>query len=475
MAFEFGFSRWKNIAEVNDTVADFQKIAERYLKLEKSKDSNDRTLARKAWMDISSKYWDVLFAIIDAQTESMPNELVFDDEEKFFINYGFVNDDLTPMKKRTPEMLTERAIPDIFQYQMFSDYIAECWAMIRGLPAPNAVCGHTFDEKIKALLQQLQGAIATSVKEMKCLIRFGSLQASEIDSLVTDLVKYLMPAMKTQMRTKEYRESPDAVKQQMNQDRFRYTEAERVMLLQLSIAQKNEEEPVGIPESEEFLLLHEGIKIIARKIIYVQQEAAKQQRLFDKVAKECSQFSEQMLRKELKARIVKKREYLVVPSKLARCDPSPLAVSSDMEPLTIKIISERVLEFSTLDMDMFAVPRVRMYGIPKIILVPGQGWGSYDWGDHSIIMPAIPVNDINKTVTYGLASFRWDSDEDRVIKNGYENNIKENKGKSIIELSNSFYKDYFIYITKEKKGYRVLPRETSKAFVSMFAPRKEEY
>jgi len=473
MSLDFGFSRWANVVAVKDIVEDTKKIAEKYLKLENSKNSEDRILARKAWQELSSKYWEILYSIIDAQTESMPEELVFDDEEQFFINYGYICDSLTPIKKMSPDMLRKKAIPDIFQFQFFSDFIAECWSIIRGKLPPPAVCGYTLAEKEKLLIDKFHNDVSEAIKEMKRLIRFGSLQSSEIDTLTADLIKYLMTAAKVSMRIKEYREAPEAVRQQMNQDRFRYAEAERVMEIQLSIVQKREEEPVGILEIDEFLTMHENIKILAKKIIYVQQESMKLKKQVERVSKACSQFSDQMLRKELKNMISKKREYMVVPAKLARTDTSPLASGSDMAPLTMDIISERICEYSTMDMDMFRVPRIRMYGVPKVILIPGQGWGSYDWGDNTIIIPAFPVNDIDKTITYALASFRWDSDEDRIIKNGYENNIKENRGKSIIDLCNSFYKDYFIYFTKEKKGYRVLPRETGKAFNSMFAPRKE--
>ena len=475
MSLEFGFSRWDKIAAVNNITEDTKKLGVKYLKLDASKNSEDKILARKAWQELSSKYWDILFTIVDAQTESMPEELVFDEQEQLFINYGYICDSLTPIKKMPPDILKKRAIPDIFQYQMFSDYIAECWAAIRGKYPPAAACGHTLEEKEKLLFDKLSVETETVTNEMRRLIRFGSLKAAEVEGLIADLTKYLMAAMKVNMRVKEYREAQEAVKQQMSQDRFRFSEAERVMEIQLSIVQNNEhEEPVGIPEIDEFLYSYENMKILARKIIYVQQESIKLQRQIERVAKTCAQFSDQMLRKELKNMITKKREYMVVPAKLARTDTSPLANGSDMAPLTIDVISERVCEYSTMDMDMFKVPRIRMYGIPKIVLVPGQGWGTYDWGDHSIIIPAIPVNDIDKAITYALASFRWDSDEDRVVKNGYENNIKENRGKSIIELSNSFYKDYFIYLTKEKKGYRVLPRETSKALSVIFAPRKED-
>ena len=475
MGLDFGFSRWSNVTAVKDITENTKKIAERYLKLENSKNSEDRVLARKAWQELSSKYWDILFAIVDAQTESMPEELEFDEQEQLFINYGYLCDSVTPIKKMSSDMLKKRAIPDVFQYQLFSDYIAECWAMIRGKNPPDAACGYRLEEKEELLIDKLRVDMEETYKEMRRLIRFGSLQLSEIDALTEDFNKYLMSAMRVNMRVKEYRESPESVRQQMSQERFRYMEAERIMGIQLSVVQKNEEEPVGIPEIDEFLSRHDNTKILARKIIYIQQEAIKLQRQIERVSKVCAQFSDQMLRKELKNMIVKKREYMVVPAKLARTDTSPLANGSEMAPLTIDVISERICEYATMDMDMFTVPRIRMYGIPKVILIPGQGWGSYDWGDNSIIIPAIPVNDVNKAITYALASFRWDSDEDRNIKNGYENNIKENRGKSIIELGTSFYRDYFIYLTKERKGYRVLPRETSKAFTVIFTPRKEEY
>ena len=473
MSLDIGFSRWVNRTSIMGIIDETKIISEKYLMLKNLNSSEDRVLVRKTWQELSSKYWEILFAIIDAQTELMPDELVFDDEEQLFINYGYFCDAVTPIKNIRTDMIKKRDIPDIFQYQLFSDYIAECWAMIRGVNPPPVACSHSLEEKEMLLTNKLKIDMEEALKEMRRLIRFGNLMPNEIDELASNLVKFLIPAMKVKTRTKEYREATDTLRQQMNQESFRFAEAERIMETQLSIVQKNEEEPVGIPEIDEFLSQHERIKILARKIIYVQQQTSKLKRQIDRVSRSCSQFSDQMKRKELKNMITKKREYMTVPAKLARTDTSPLA-SYDMEPLTIDLISERMCEYSSMDMDMFQVPRVRMYGIPKVILIPGQGWGSYDWSDNSIIIPAFPVNDIDKTITYGLASFRWDSDEDRSIKNVYENNIKENKGKSIIELSTSFYKDYYIYLTKEKKGFRVLPRVTSKAFASLFSPRKED-
>ena len=115
-----------------------------------------------------------------------------------------------------------------------------------------------------------------------------------------------------------------------------------------------------------------------------------------------------------------------------------------------------------------------MYGIPSVIFVPGQGLGTYDWSDHSLLIPAFPVGGNDKSISYALATFRWDSDEDRKLKTPYEQQIKENKKKSLLALASSFYKDYSLWLTKEKRGYRILPRETHKVFVDMFRPAKEE-
>ena len=146
---------------------------------------------------------------------------------------------------------------------------------------------------------------------------------------------------------------------------------------------------------------------------------------------------------------------------------------SDAPPASWGETASLLASMSDQDMDMFGVPRIRMYGVPRVIFIPGQGLGTYDWQDHSLLLPAFPSVSLEKSISYALGTFRWDSDEDRRLKNPYEQ-IKENRSKSILDMAASFCKDYFLWMTKEKRGYRILPRETHKTFVQMFAPRKEE-
>ena len=112
---------------------------------------------------------------------------------------------------------------------------------------------------------------------------------------------------------------------------------------------------------------------------------------------------------------------------------------------------------------MFNVPKVRMYGIPPVIFIPGQGLGTYDWSDHSFLIPSFPTIKEGQSIAYALGTFRWDTDEDRKVRAPYET-IKENRKKSVMALATSFYKDYSIWMTKERLGYRVLSREAHKIF-----------
>ncbi|MDR1377922.1 MAG: hypothetical protein LBJ36_02575 [Synergistaceae bacterium] len=475
MAEKIGFTRWRDVPEVAKVSEEATKIIEEYLRYAASNKSEDKTRSRKSWEQFADKYWELLFAILDAQTESFPPELTFDREERLFIDFGFLNDAITPCNKAfdMDQVLSSKFVEGVFSYRAFSDFIAGCWAMITRGTSPVSSCGRSTEDKIEELNKRLSALEKERDAEiLKIVSRSKNMTGGDLESLVADMRKHLIVSTKVSMRVKEYREAQNDVKQAMSQERFRYNEAERAMEIQLSIAQKNDMDPLGLPELEMFTALHESTKILAKKIIYSLQEADKTQRRAERISNACSQFSQQMMRKELKNMLVKKKEYLAVPAKVARCERS-LFCLQDAVPMLYETASRMVEEMSDNDIDMLAVPRIRMYGVPQVIFVPGQGFGTYDWEDHTILLPAFPNTSPDKAVAYGLGTFRWDSDEDRVLKNAYEN-IKDNKGKSILEMAASFYKDYFLWITKEKKGYRILPRDTHKTFIQMFAPRKQE-
>ena len=301
----------------------------------------------------------------------------------------------------------------------------------------------------------------------------------DMEKLNEEMDKCLLTAMKVVMRVPEYRDAKEKEHQAMAQDRAAYFDAEKTMLLTLSSARNNEENPLLQPDLEHAIEVHERTKVLAKKILYCQSSERKKARRAQKAAETKSGANTVTgKRAELKEILTKKREHLTVPGKTARCDTGPFAPASDL-PIDFQKASAELESMSAMDMEMFNVARVRMYGIPRVIFVPAQGLGTYDWADHTLLIPVYPyggsagADTASKAIAYALAAFRWDSDEDRHLKNPYEQ-IKENRKKSLIALATSFYKDYATWMTKEKKGYRILPRETHKVFSQMLAAKAEE-
>ncbi|GHS98615.1 hypothetical protein AGMMS50276_20740 [Synergistales bacterium] len=475
MSDKIEFERWKDVPEITKLSEEMYKLGLKYQQYVSSGKKDDKPLARKTWQQLSDKYWDLLYEVVDAQTESFPASLTFDKQERLFIDFGFLSDTLTPRNKKfdVEKALNSKAAPGVFQYESFSDFIAECWVAITNQPLTPPVIGVSIPDRINGMTAQLKALQETRNAAFRTIVsRDKNIAGPELDSLCESLCENLVTATKVILRTKEFREAKEEYKQELSQARFRYTEAERVLDIQISIAQKDEMDPLGLPEVEEFEALHNSTRVLARKIVYTLQEEEKLLRRNKRIATECSQFSQKMMRTELRNMITKKKEYMAVPAKVARCEQS-LLCPMDSEPMLYETASKLMERYGSLDMDMFTVARIRMYGLPRVIFIPGQGWGTYDWGDHTILLPMFPNTSMEKSLAYGAGTFRWDSDEDRILKNTYEN-IKDNKGKSILEMAKSFYKDYFMWITKEREGYRILPRETHKAFIQMFAPRKTE-
>ena len=470
------FPRWMDVPEVAQASETMSRLIRQHGELANSKETEDRAQARKIWTKLSSAWWDVLFALLEAQTQSLPDHLTFDESERLFIDLGFPGDGTLPVHKDfdPARVLEARCEGGMFSYFTFSDYIAECWSMIQGTPLPEPAIGLPVEQRIEAMLAQLNDLQGKRDEE---LLRIAETYVPNtplnLKKLTADMNQNLMMGMKVLMRVPEYREAKESVRQEMSQARFRYAEAEEAILLMVSSAQKADANPMPLAEMEDFLRLHERTTTLARKILYTENDTKKAERRAKKITDACAQFPDMMKRHELRNMVAKKREYLSVPAKTARCDTSPLCPSS-APPIDYRENAAKLEAMSELDMDMFSVPRVRMYGIPRVIFIPGQGLSTYDWQDHTLLVPVFPVGGDDKSLSYALGTFRWDSDEERRLKTPYEQQIKENKKKSILALASSFYKDYFLWLTKEKQGYRILPRETRKVFEQMFAPRAEE-
>lgn len=464
------FERWRDNPQVQEATEKFSAAAGRFLSVRGSSETDDRIAARKYWSELSSMYWTVAVALIDAQTESFPEELVFDEQERLFLDLGVVDQELTPFHPEITRLLNSRAPAGLFQYYSFSDHIAECYSMVMAKPVTPPRSGYSIEEKIVQLERQLDSLKTRTKVILPVVLSKVGVTSTETEMILSDLHRCLEAYTEVQMRTRKYREAEEKERQQMAVQNHAFIEAEK----RIAGALKGNEEDEGLDENEiaKVTKLLESAKTLARNIVYVEQELVKWDRKVKKKAADLAAEAPAFRRRELRNMIEAKKEYISLTAKSARLDDSQLC-QSDKLPFSIDKAAAILEDMIALDPEMLVVARVRMYGIPRVILVPGQGYGTYDWNDHTLLIPAFPTYSQERAAAYALGTFRWDSDEDRVIKNSYEL-IKENRDKSILDLNTSFYKDYFLWLTKEKKGYRILPRSTHKVFVQMFAPQKQE-
>lgn len=214
------------------------------------------------------------------------------------------------------------------------------------------------------------------------------------------------------------------------------------------------------------LSLHDRAKFLSGLIVHVTNEAARWKTRVEMARKKFKGQGIPALKMELRDGINHKKDFMALAARTARVDTSPLCQNKN-KPVSMARAGEIMMDLTPLDPDMLRASRIRMYGIPRVILVPGQGLGVYDWEDNSLIIPIFDAVSDVKDFCFALASFRWDNDEDRTIKDTYAL-LKQNKGKGIRALQEAFMNDYFIWISKERKGYRVLPRDVSKWFKTFF-------
>ncbi|MCL2684745.1 MAG: hypothetical protein FWE55_05825, partial [Synergistaceae bacterium] len=217
---------------------------------------------------------------------------------------------------------------------------------------------------------------------------------------------------------------------------------------------------------QNILSLHDRTKFLAGLIVHVNNEAARWKTRVEMTQKKYKGQGLPALKMELREGINNKKDFMMLAARTARIDTSPLCQNQN-KPISMARAGEIMMDLTPLDPDMLRASRIRMYGIPRVIMAPGQGLGVYDWEDNSLVIPIFAAVSDVKDFCFALASFRWDNDEDRTLKDTYAL-LKANKGKGIRALQEAFMNDYFLWISKERKGYRILPREVSKWFKTFF-------
>ncbi|MDR1481305.1 MAG: hypothetical protein LBI74_01630 [Synergistaceae bacterium] len=215
--------------------------------------------------------------------------------------------------------------------------------------------------------------------------------------------------------------------------------------------------------------LHDKTKFLASLIVHVTNEAQRWKTRAEMAAKKYKGQGVPALKMELREGINHKKDFMTLAARTGRVDTSPLC-QNRTRPISMSRAGEIMMDLTPMDPDMLRASRIRMYGIPRVIIIPGQGLGVYDWEDNSLVIPMFGVVSDIKDFCFALGAFRWDNDEDRTLKDTYAL-LKTNKGKGIRATQEAFMNDYFLWLSKERKGYRILPREVAKWFKTFFKQR----
>jgi tetratricopeptide (TPR) repeat protein len=143
--------------------------------------------------------------------------------------------------------------------------------------------------------------------------------------------------------------------------------------------------------------------------------------------------------------------------------------------LAIKDISDSIDRVMEFDPEIVHNQRVMMFGLPSILIIPGNGSALYDWKNNRIIvLLATPGGNLMASIASGMIEYRLDVDEDKQLLTSY-NKLPRNKDvKSVFHLKNELAKDYIVWMTSEYKGYKILPKEERKWFEQEIAPNKND-
>ncbi|MDR1650324.1 MAG: hypothetical protein LBR87_00890, partial [Synergistaceae bacterium] len=128
------------------------------------------------------------------------------------------------------------------------------------------------------------------------------------------------------------------------------------------------------------LSLHDRTKFLAGLTVHVTNEAERWKTRTGMAVKKYKGQGIPALKMELREGINHKKDFMMLAARTARLDTSPLCQNKN-KPISMARAGEIMMDITPLDPDMLRASRIRMYGIPRVILVPGQGLGVYDWED----------------------------------------------------------------------------------------------
>ncbi len=388
-------------------------------------------------------------------------------EELALFDFGVIDDTFTACPVgMLSELYAEMHPLDGFRYGRFSDYLAEEWVLTGSGDFPSPKGGAGLEEQIELLRGELQAKRRQRRFLLNLIAKAGAEHSvKEIQGNLAYLESHLLDRVEMRRRTYRVRFAEAKEEALLDEIRSRWDEARGAWRSALDRWEGTAvEDLVRLARSLREVDADE--ECAADLLIHLQEERrrrlSRRSRLQEKNAFRDATARRLFLGDALR----RKREFLGMAAKRAKVERSAFFQGARGIARWEEISS--ALSFLTdHDPGLTETLRVRVHGLPRIVTYPGMGNTVYDWEDHSLLVPLYPPKGIDVSLAWGMALFRWDADDDRELKDSY-GLLKLNKGKSISALQESFCEDYQVWMTREVKGYRVLPGESYRWFAQRF-------
>ncbi len=436
-----------------------------------STDPEDRKALRELNEKLRTSYWSILLGVcnhrmqrVDEEAKANPS---FSATDGLLVNYGYLTPELSSAE---PELFLsksmERAPLSRYQYYLLTDYIKDLHSCYFNRPLPECSVDCSREAKVKST----EDAAETLQRRRQALQRILLQNLNEPhhtekgEKMLKCLEEKLLPRTEVTLRTQVFRYAQDRIQIDMREatalyDKAREDYAKWLELLREALAEREH----LLTIIDELLALTDRVEEAKDLAISIREEQAKDADKRKRYAAKYKGKGAPELRMEIQEKIKQVRSFSEMSARRSRLVPSPFFQSSPRELLSLKELDAHLSEMPALDPEIFRTTRLRARGYPRICLVPGKGDGIYDWEEHSLLFPLVPSRSVAQTVAHAFALMRWDADEDRELKDTYAS-LKDSKGKSHTGLQEAFVKDYLIWITKETRGYRILPKDKYKWF-----------
>lgn len=166
------------------------------------------------------------------------------------------------------------------------------------------------------------------------------------------------------------------------------------------------------------------------------------------------------------------KNILELVAKRSKVEPTPFLAEKLAEKIPDKVF-QALATFIESDPQVFRNKKMKRFGYPNIIFVPGCGNGVYNYDLNSLVLPLFPLKDFRELLISAMVLYRWDCDEDREFRDSFSS-LKPFKRLSFVDLQRALIQSYILYITKERQGYKVFDKEIRDWFNYNVAPKKDE-